>query len=140
MDAGNIRMIVDEAINNAHSIQCNCKNSHSFTFIPIDYDSPTKKDRMYYGLLVHCDVPIHTDDGFDEFVYDDEWFYRYSTLAFSKELGIVSLSKRDFLGRAERTVTFPLKDVKDIITQVLTEFDWECKSIKLIKEACKDGC
>ncbi len=139
MDAGNIRMIVDGAIKYAHSIQCNCKNSHSFEFIPIEH-SPTKKNRMYYGLLVHCDVPIHTDDGFDEFVYDDEWFYRYSTLSFSEELGVLSLAKIDEKGRAECTVTFPLKDVKDIITRTLPGFDWECRSIKLIEEVCNDGC
>ena len=136
--AESIRMSMDRAIQQKLSIQCNCKNKHSFRFLPIS-EHPILGLKVVYGLLLNCDVPVTTDDGWNEFVYDDEWFYQYHELRIDHAAELISIAKINE-GEIEALLEFPLKDVKDIISLKMSEdFDWDCESIRKIKEVYKHG-
>ena len=135
MKAETIRLSIDRAMMMDASIQCNCRNKHSFWFVPVAYH-PIFKVKMVYGLLISCNVPVETGDGWEEFVYDDEWLYMYSILRIDEKLGVISITKVGEDMKIDSIIEFPLKDVKDIVT--LTEkFDDNCQSVKRIMEVVK---
>ena len=61
MKAETIRLSIDRAMMMDASIQCNCRNKHSFWFVPVAYH-PIFKVKMVYGLLISCNVPVETGD------------------------------------------------------------------------------
>ena len=133
MKAETIRRAIDRAMGINHSVQCNCKNKHSFNFLPVAYH-PVLKMKMIYGLLFDCEIPVGKSNNFDEFVHDDEWLYVYHVLQIDNDAGVISLTKIDEDMKISAIIEFPLKDVKDIITLKMPEdYDWETPSLKRIR-------
>lgn len=139
MKAEVIRSSIDRAMKINHSIQCNCRNKHSFNFYPVTYH-PTLNIKVIYGLLFDCEVPVFTSDNSNEFVSDDEWFYVYHILQIKDNSGTIAITKIDEDMKISSIIEFPLKDVKDVLTLKMSEdFDYDCQSLKRIEEAVKHG-